>query len=41
MTDFARERMTQLLAEIRAADIAYHVHDNPIIGDSQYDALFA
>jgi len=41
MTDFARERMTQLLAEIRAADIAYHVHDNPILGDSQYDALFA
>lgn len=41
MTYLARERMTQLVAEIRAADIAYHVHDNPILGDSQYDALFA
>ncbi|NBS12451.1 MAG: NAD-dependent DNA ligase LigA, partial [Gammaproteobacteria bacterium] len=37
----ARARIQQLVAEIQAADRAYHVYDDPILGDSQYDALFA
>lgn len=37
----ARARMQALVAEIQAADRAYHVYDDPILGDSQYDALFA
>jgi len=41
MSSAAQERMAALCAEIRAADVAYHVHDDPILGDSQYDALFA
>ncbi len=37
--EVARERIEALRAEIRAHDYRYYIEAQPIIGDSQYDAL--
>ena len=38
--DKARERITELAAEIRHHDYLYYVKDNPEISDEKYDKLF-
>ena len=37
----ARERHRALVRELRAHDFRYHVLDDPIISDQEYDALYA
>ena len=39
MTDTIRARIEALSEEIRTHDYRYHVLDEPILGDSQYDSL--
>jgi DNA ligase (NAD+) len=39
-TDDARARHGEIAAEIRAANHAYYVDDNPTLSDADYDALF-
>jgi DNA ligase (NAD+) len=41
MTETVAQRIRELVAEIRKHDYNYHVLDQPMIGDSQYDLLFS
>ncbi|MDR3546113.1 MAG: hypothetical protein P4L30_10155, partial [Candidatus Limnocylindrales bacterium] len=38
--DMAERRHAAIAAEIRAANHAYYVEDNPTLSDAEYDALF-
>ena len=41
MTETVAQRIRELVAEIRQHDYNYHVLDQPMIGDSQYDFLLS